>query len=241
MPPVSRGVKILMIATAVLSIGVAGLEKWSGGDLGAWLGQNTVFIPQLLWHGKIWTAGTYTLLNPTVFGLLIAELMLWMFAGPLERRWGMRRFLLFYFATTAAAAGATALVGLVAPDVARYPYHGIGTALEALAAAFAMSFPDDQIYFSFVLPIRARYLIHISVGFTLLSVVMEGSVVPFIAPLFGLVAGIVFSRGALKGPQHLLLRLRVWWIERRMAGRKLRVVPGREEPRSKSGSDGYLH
>ena len=65
----------------------------------------------------------------------------------------------------------------------------------------------------------------------------------------GLVAGIVFAKGALAGPRHLLLRLRVWLIERKLSNRKLRIVQGDDDkpgfpsskPPPKSGSDGYLH
>jgi rhomboid family protein len=246
MPPLTRGVRWLMIATAVLTIAATAIGAWLSAPIATLIAENTILVPGMVFHGRVWTLGLYTLLaspflNSSVLGLIIAELMLWMFGGTLERHWGTQRFLTFYFATTVLAGAAACLVGLVAPDVAHYGYFGIGTALMALSAAFALSFPDSQIMLSFVVPLRARYLIHASIGITLLYVIMEGTVIPFIAPLFGLVAGIVFSRGALKGPQHLLLRIRVWWIERRMAGRKLRVVPGRDEPRSKSGSDGYLH
>jgi membrane associated rhomboid family serine protease len=240
MPPITRGVKWLMIATGVLSVGVAGLAAWGPKGLGQSIAEYLILTPALLWHGWVWTLATYTFLNPSVFGLLIALLMLWMFAGPLEQRWGTRRFLTFYFATQVAAGLATALVGLASPAVATYGYLGIGTSLSALSAAFAIAFADNQILLGFLLPVRARYLIHITIGITLLYVLMEGSVIPFVAPVFGLLAGLIFARGALKGPRHLWLRFRVWWIERRLQGRKLRVVQGGER-RSKSGSDGWLH
>jgi hypothetical protein len=99
----------------------------------------------------------------------------------------------------------------------------------------------------FVLPIRARYLIHISVAMTLLFVIMTGAVVPFLTPIFGLVAGIALMSRAAR-PRQLLLRMRVWWIDRKLKARKLRVIRGLpdddELPQRRSGSrgsDGFLH
>ncbi len=243
-PPLTRGVKYLLIATAVLSVGTAGLLSWHEGPYGEFLAQNLAFRGTDVVHGKVWELATYTFLNVSPISLLLALLMLWMFASPLERRWRTSRFLTFYFATTVVAALCTAAVGLLARNIAVFPNAGIWTALEALSAAFAVSFPDDRINMFFFMPVQARYLIHISVGITLLFILMTGSVLPYVCPMFGLAVGVVFARGALAGPRHLWLRARVWWIERRMANRKLRVVPGGEQnlpPRSKSGSDGYLH
>ena len=79
--------------------------------------------------------------------------------GSLEAMWGTRRFVTFYFATSALAALATAIVGRIAGDaVARQMYSGNGPVLEALVAAFAVLLPTATI-FLIVLPIQARLLL----------------------------------------------------------------------------------
>jgi membrane associated rhomboid family serine protease len=240
-------VKVLLVALGVLSIGTSALKAWVSADLGQLIELQLVFRPIDLLSGKIWQLATYTLFAPDPIGLIISALVLWVFAGALERRWGMRRFLTFYFAAVVIAGLLTALVSIVFPPVRTFPYSGTWTAVEALCAAFALSFPDDQILLMFVLPIQAKYLIHISVGVTLLMVVMTGQVVPAIAPIFGLIAGIALMSRAAR-PGQLLLRARVWWIDRRLRARKLRVIRGLpnddELPQRRSGgrgSDGFLH
>jgi membrane associated rhomboid family serine protease len=240
----------LLIALGVVSIGTTALRAWgspSSPGLGQLLADQLVFRPGDVLHGKIWQLVTYTFFVPEPVSLLISGLVLWMFAGTLERRWGMRRFLSFFFSAVVIAAVLTTAVSVVWPSARSYPYAGTWTAIEALCAAFALSFPNDQILLMFVLPIRARYLIHISVAMTLLFVIMTGAVVPFLTPIFGLVAGIALMSRAAR-PRQLLLRMRVWWIDRKLKARKLRVIRGLpdddELPQRRSGSrgsDGFLH
>lgn len=244
---VPQGVKALLLALAVLSIGTSAVSAWVSPDAGAEMARQLWFRPVDLLHGKIWQLGTYTLFSPDPIGLLISALVLWMFAGAIERRWGTQRFLVFYFAAVALAGVFTALLSLAVPSLRAFPNAGSWTAIEALCAAFALSFPDDQILLMFVVPVPARYLIHISVATTALFVVMNGQVVPYVAPMFGLLAGVLLMSRAAR-PRQLLLRLRVWWIDRKMKARKMRVVRGIPDdddlPQRRSGSrgsDGYLH
>ncbi|GAC1345015.1 MAG: hypothetical protein NVS2B9_16090 [Myxococcales bacterium] len=244
---ITRGVKALLIALGVVSIGTSALSAWSSSGLGQLLADQLVFRPGDVLRGHLWQLVTYTFFSPDPVGLLISAVVLWMFAGTIERRWGTRRFLTFFFSAVVIAALLTTAVSLVLPSARSYPYAGTWTAIEAFCAAFALSFPDDQILLMFVLPIQARYLIHISVAMTLLFVVMTGAVVPYLTPMFGLLAGIALMSRAAR-PRQVLLRLRVWWIDRKLKARKLRVIRGipddDELPQRRSGgrgSDGFLH
>src|SRR5713226_4367629 len=86
-PPLTRGVKWLGGVTLAVSIAAAVF-----GDAGQTLARALVFVP-------------------------VALLGLWLLGVALEQRWGTRRFVTFYFLTSAAGALATALVALVAPSV----------------------------------------------------------------------------------------------------------------------------
>jgi membrane associated rhomboid family serine protease len=241
-PPLTKGVKWLMIATTVVSVGVSALNAWINRDLAATLFENLHFRAGDVLRGRVWEVLTFTFVHVDPINLLIALLTLWMFAGSLERRWRTRRFVTFYFATSAAAALATTAISLASPGLRATSYAGVWTAAEAMVAAFAINYPDDRVNFFFFLPIQGRYLIHFAIGVNLLFILMSGSVMPFVCPMLGLLAGIVFARGTMAGPRHLWLRMRVWWIERRLANRKLRIVQGEKEPPPpKSGSDGWLH
>jgi membrane associated rhomboid family serine protease len=241
-PPLTRGVKWLMIATAVVSVGVGTLNAWINHDLAVTLVEHLRFRAADVLGGRVWQLFTYTFLNPEPINLLLALLSLWLLSGQLERRWGTQRFLGFYFTTTAVAALITVAISLASPGLRGFAYFGVWPGVQALVAAYAINYPDQRINLYFVFPIQARYFIHISLGITLLYILLSGSVMPFVLPTLGLVAGIVFAKGTLAGPRHLWLRMRVFWIERRLANRNLRIVKGGDEPpRRKSGSDGFLH
>jgi membrane associated rhomboid family serine protease len=210
------------------------------GDGSAALVRAVVFLPADFFHGWIWTPLTYTFLNPDPFTLLFALLGLWLLGAALEQRWGTRRFVTFYFLTGAAGALATAALGLVSARIAGHAYFGNWASLAGLIAAFAVGMPDAQIFLYFV-PVQAKWMLPISAGITVLFMVMRPDQwFAYLPELFGLGAGVLFAGGV--APQGLLLRMRVWWIDRRLRRSRLRVVRGHDEPLSGSrGSDKYLH
>ncbi|HZX93105.1 MAG TPA: rhomboid family intramembrane serine protease [Myxococcales bacterium] len=237
-PPLTRGVKWLGGITLAVSILVRVI-----GASGEELARLVVFVPEDLWHGRIWQPFTYTFLNPDPFGLLFALLGLWLLGASLEQAWGTRRFVVFYLATGALAAVATALLGLAVEAVRFHPYAGNWPSLEGLIAAFAVLMPNAQIFLYFV-PVQARWMLPISAGITVLFMVMT-SWVAYLPQLFGLGAGVLLAGGV--APRNFLLRARVWWIDRRLRRSKLRVIRGGEEKKpgpfgsGPRGSDKYLH
>ena len=239
LPPFTPAVKWLIVATVAVSI----LVPLSGRELGATIETLLAFCPAALRQGRIWTPFTYTFLNPDPFMLIFAGLGLWMMGGSLESIWGTKKFLTFYFASSVLAALATAVVAIFSPTVANSYYAGNWPVLEALAAAFAVALPTARIFLYFV-PVEARLLLPISAGITLLYMIFRGWQ-PYLPQLFGLGIGALLAGGRLRTPRQLLLRLRVFWIDRRLRSRNLRVVrEGKNDedaPRGSRGSDKYLH
>jgi membrane associated rhomboid family serine protease len=230
-------VKWLGVVTLAVSI-LATTLGYRGDALRAYVH----FAPAEFFHGALWTPLTYTFLNPQPVSLLFALLGLWLIGSALEQMWGTRRFVTFYFVTGAVGALATAAIGYFARSVRVSEYYGNWPALEGLIAAFAVLMPNAQIYLYF-LPVRARWMLPISAGITVLFMLMTGWQ-PYLPQLFGLAAGALFARGV--APRNLMLRIRVWWIDRRLKRSRLRVVRGKDDdagPFSGSGrgSDKYLH
>jgi membrane associated rhomboid family serine protease len=232
-PPLTTGVKFLGIATLVLSIA----SKL--GDRGQAIGLQLAFTTESLRHLRLWTPFTYTFVNPEPFNLIFSLLGLWLVGSMLEQRWGTRRFVTFYFSTGALAALATFLVSFVVPSVREIPYFGNYPAIEGMVAAVAILSPDAT-FFLYVVPVRARMMLPIAAGMTLLFMVM-GTWQVYLPQLFGLGAGVLLAGGV--SPSHFWLRARVWWIDRRLRRSKLRIVRGVEtdEKRGARGSDKYLH
>ncbi len=233
-PPLTRGVKWLGAITLAVSIAAAVF-----GEAGQGLADALVFRPIGLLQLRLWTPLTYTFFVPDPINLLFSLLGLWLLGAALEQRWGTRRFVTFYFLTSAAGALATALLALIAPSVREHPYFGNWSAMEGLIAAFAVLLPDAQIFLYFV-PVQAKWMLPISAGITVLFMLMS-SWVAYLPQLFGLGAGVLFAGGV--SPGNVFLRARVWWIDRRMRRSRLRVISGDDdEVRSAGrGSDKYLH
>lgn len=236
LPPFTRGVKWLLGTAVAVSILVP-----LGGDAGQTFGLWVALRPEDVLHGYVWQLFTYTFLHRSPESIIFAVIGLWLLGGSLEAMWGTRRFVTFYFATSGLAAAATSIVALAWPAVAQSWYFGDAPVLNALAAAFAVSLPSATI-FLIVLPIQAKLLLPISAGITLLSMIFARSAAPFLPHAFGLGAGALFA-GGVRTPRQVLLRLRVWWIDRRLRRSRLRVVRGEDDlpGRGRSGSDKYLH
>src|SRR5437763_8314277 len=142
LPPFTRGVKWILIASVAISILVP-----LSGRFGGEFARLVELTPSDLWlRGRLWEPFTYTLLHRSPEGIIFAALGLWLMGGSLEAMWGTQRFVTFYFATSAVAALATAFVGLVFRDVAQSFYSGTGPVLNALAAAFAVLLPTATIF-----------------------------------------------------------------------------------------------
>src|SRR5678809_1612848 len=104
---ISPAVKWLIIANVVmfvLSFFYGAVQNWFGMQPSAVVGQ-----------GQLWRLATYMFLHSRggVGHILFNMLSLWMFGVELERMWGTRYFLKFYFITGIAAALTTILVSLI--------------------------------------------------------------------------------------------------------------------------------
>lgn len=249
-PRLRPGVKFLIAVTAAASIGLSALLAWGPAEVGEAAARALLFQPATLWRGHLWKLLIYSfpILDPIT--LLFTGLWLWMLGSDLEEQWGRRRMLVHYFASTALGGLAAALLGLLVPRIGANTYAGGWTTVMPILMGFALALPRRDFALFLVPPFQARLLVPITTGVMLLVALMTGSVVPLVVPFFTQLAAVSLASRRLPLPDagKLWLRVRVWWFERKMRGRKLHVVPGipkddeLPKPRSGSrGSDHYLH
>jgi membrane associated rhomboid family serine protease len=162
-------------------------------------------------HWHVWQLVTYLFLHsPTQFThILFNMLAVWMFGVDLERRWGTRGFVKFYFITGVGAGLCTLGVSLLPFAAARSMYDavtiGASGSVYGLLMAWAILFPHRQILFMMIFPLPARAYVLIMGAIAFLSAVgASGSPVANVAHLGGLLFGYVY----LKGPDNLRLDLR---------------------------------
>ena len=129
---------------------------------------------------------THVFAHGGFFHLFFNMFVLWMFGTMLEKRWGPKRFFIFYFACGLAAGVAHLLLE-------NSPAVGASGAIMGLFAAFAYLFPNTElIIFPIPVPVKAKYAVAIMAAFDLFGgVYPSGSNIAHFAHLGGLVMGFI--------------------------------------------------
>ena len=126
------------------------------------LGLVPLFVVSRFW---IWQLATYMFLHGGLFHILFNMLALWMFGTELERIWGTRNFLKFYFVTGIGAGLLTVLFSLLPFAASQQLYRsdviGASGAIYGLLLAYALYFPNRPIYMYMLFPIPAKYAVMI--------------------------------------------------------------------------------
>lgn len=147
----------------------------------------------------LWEVVTYMFIHVGFSHILWNMLALWLFGAELERLWGTRRFLRFYF-----ACGICAALTVIA---AAYIFGGVhiktvgsSGAVYGILMAYAVMFPERTILLGFLIPIKSKYFVMIIGAIVFLQSYMatvggQGSGVAVLAHLGGLVAGYLLLRG----------------------------------------------
>ena len=168
--PITNGVKILLIWNGIffllqhfvltnLRIPISGI-----GELR--LEQVLGIVPVLVAkHGFFWQIVTYLFLHGGFMHLLFNMFALWMFGSDIERLWGTRRFLIYYFFT---GIGAGVLTVLASPNGV-IPTVGASGAVYGLLLAFAYYFPERKIFVYFLFPVPVRIFVIVFGAIELMS------------------------------------------------------------------------
>jgi rhomboid family protein len=185
-------------------------------------------LPQVTWtfglmpaavigQFQVWQLATYMFLHAGLFHILFNMLALWMFGTELERIWGTRYFLKFYFVTGIGAAVLTVVFSQLPFGLARGLQHsiviGASGAIYGLLLAFALYFPDRPIYLYLVFPIPAKYFVLIMGVIAFYSSLADNSGVANATHLGGLLVGYLYLKGARFRP---LSEAKYWYLRWKM-------------------------
>ena len=194
---ISPAVKKLVIANVAVFALTLLLQGLGYGCLVGWV----MLTPWDVTHRlALWQLVTYLFIHSGIFHILFNMLALWMFGCELERTWGSRRFLFYYFLT---GIGAGATVVLVNPSSLTATLGASG-AIFGVLLAYGLLFPDRPIFLWFVFPVPAKYFVMIMGGIEFLTqLALPGDTVSHMAHLGGLLIGYVYLRGR---PRYFELR-----------------------------------
>jgi membrane associated rhomboid family serine protease len=155
-------------------------------DVTAWLGLSASEFPS-----HWWALGTYMFVHAGFAHIATNMVMLWMFGPRVERAFGMRTFLYFYL-WCGLGGGLFYLLFVQQGGVI-----GASGAVVGVVLAYALKWPDDEVYILGVMPIRAVWLAvwtiawNVGMAFANLTGYSSGSVA-WMAHVGGLVFAYIF-------------------------------------------------
>jgi len=210
---ITPGIKILIIINVSvyvlqwLGANVAG----GGNDIVQIFGLTPADAVGRLW---IWQFVTYMFLHSTyaLSHILLNMLMLWMFGTDLERVWGTRPFLKYYFVCGAGAGILTCVSSYHSTTI------GASGGVFGVMLAYALVFPNRQILLWFLFPMRSIVFVMICVGIELLSLRGLQDGVAHFAHLGGMLFGYIYLKRAWR------IRRFVEEIRWRFRRRRFRVL-----------------
>ncbi len=191
-PGFPKGVKWLLISNvAIFIVGYfAGLARLDGPL--AYLALKPVDIVK---YFAVWQLVTYAFLHGGFGHIIWNMLALWMFGAELEQIWGTRRFMRFYFFCAAGAGICVVIANYVLPwGNPNLATIGSSGAIFGILMVYAVMFPDREILWGFLIPIKVKYFVMIVGAMAFLSSFQVNSGVSEFAHLGGLLFGYLFLK-----------------------------------------------
>jgi len=162
---------------------------------------NFGLVPKLVWSQlKIWQPFTYMFFHGDIWHVLINMFVLWMFGSELERVWGKKNFLRFYFVTGVGSGLGTMIFGLQSMT----PVVGASGAVYGVLLAYGVIFPNRTVYLYGIIPIKSFWFV-IGIGvIAFISSFNNVSNISHLTHLFGMIIGYLY----LKRP----IQIRTIWF-----------------------------
>jgi len=113
-------------------------------------------VPKLVWSEfMLWQPFTYLFFHGGIWHVLINMFVLWMFGSELERLWGKKHFLKFYFVTGVGAGLVTMIIGLNSMT----PIVGASGAVYGVLLAYGLTYPNRTVYLYGIIPIKSLWFV----------------------------------------------------------------------------------
>ncbi|TGN20019.1 rhomboid family intramembrane serine protease [Leptospira idonii] len=155
----------------------------------SWIGGILALNPALVLKGFVWQVVTYSFLHVQFWNLLMNMLMLWMFGGQLEEHWGSKPFLKFYIFSNLAGALAAVIAAFfgMSPGIV----VGASSAVYALLFAYALTWPNREMLFMLIFPLKAKY---VAILFMLILLFSGGGAIVYTSLIGGVVSAFFLVR-----------------------------------------------
>lgn len=189
--------RLLLVYVAVFVIqNVA--DQFMGGNLKGLF----ALIPNAVLHGRIWQIFTYSFLHADVMHLVLNGLVLAFVGSDVEAVWGTRKFLGYYFYCTLMAGLFYLLVQFLMsnPLYMNLPMIGASGGIYGLLLAYGLLFPDREMMFMMIFPLKAKQFVWVLAGIEFLQALFSGQGgLGAFAHLSGMGAGFIYLWVQAKG------------------------------------------
>ena len=135
-----------------------------------------------------WTVATYMFVHAWLAHLAFNMFTLWMFGPRLEHEWGTRTFVVFYLWCGLGGAIAHLLFAQHSAVI------GASGAISGVLVAYALRWPDEEVYLFGVIPMRSRWLIAAMLAMNIIFALSPGSRIDWTAHLGGMAFGWIFLK-----------------------------------------------
>jgi membrane associated rhomboid family serine protease len=179
-----------MVKSLLIINGIVFLLEYitGGGEMIYILGLVPRFIVQRFF---IWQFFTYMFLHGGFWHLFLNMFILWMFGSEIERYWGSRQFLKYYFITGVGAGLLSCLTSINSTS----PTIGASGAIYGILVAYGMMFPNRPVYVYFLLPVKAKhFVIFLAIMELLASRGYASSGIAHFAHLGGMLVGYLYLK-----------------------------------------------
>ena len=142
----------------------------------------------------LWQPFTYLFFHGGIWHVLINMFVLWMFGSELEKYWGKKEFLRFFFITGIGSGLITILFSLSSTN----PVVGASGAIYGVLLAYGLMFPNRLVYLYFLIPIKVKYLVILIGAIAFFSSLNPGnSNISHLTHLSGMVIGFIYLRSSI--------------------------------------------
>lgn len=180
-------------------------------NIGVYFLQLTLFAPDAIYSALAldparfpsawWTALTYMFVHAWLAHLAFNMFTLWMFGPRLEQVWGTRSFVQFYLWCGLGGAIAHLIFAQHSAVI------GASGAISGVLVAYALRWPDEEVYLFGVIPMKSRWLIAAMIGMNIIFALSPGSGIDWTAHLGGMAFGWIFLKLSSLGG---LTRVKGW-------------------------------
>ena len=180
-------------------------------NIGVYFLQLTLFAPDSVYSALAldparfpsswWTALTYMFVHAWLAHLAFNMFTLWMFGPRLEQVWGTRSFVQFYLWCGLGGAIAHLIFAQHSAVI------GASGAISGVLVAYALRWPDEEVYLFGVIPMKSRWLIAAMIGMNIIFALSPGSGIDWTAHVGGMAFGWIFLKLSSLGG---LTRVKGW-------------------------------